>query len=222
MELKIKDIADILNVSEKTIYRWVNEKKIPVYKVNHQYRFNKEEINSWISKNKISFIQEENKGNNYTENHKILKLSDLIKNGGIFYKIEGDTIQETIKNAVELLNIPSCLTKKQLYESIIERENLSSTALGKGILIPHAKEILLNDFNSQSVSICFLENNIKYDSIDDEPIHTLFIVLSADTKQHLNVLYKIIQLCQQKEFISLLKDQKLRNEIISYIEINNL
>ena len=53
MDLKIKDIVDLLQVSEKTVYRWIKEKKIPCYRINHQYRFNRSEINEWILSSKI-------------------------------------------------------------------------------------------------------------------------------------------------------------------------
>ena len=52
MELKIKDIVDLLQVSEKTVYRWIKDKKIPCYRINHQYRFNRAEINEWILSSK--------------------------------------------------------------------------------------------------------------------------------------------------------------------------
>ncbi len=39
MDLKQKDVAELLNVSESTIKRWVADGKIPYYRLNNQYRF---------------------------------------------------------------------------------------------------------------------------------------------------------------------------------------
>ena len=47
MRLTIKDLSNILNVSEKTIRRWIKEGSIPAYKINGQYRFNRTEILEW-------------------------------------------------------------------------------------------------------------------------------------------------------------------------------
>ena len=44
MELSVRDSARLLNVSEKTIYRWVKHGKLPAYRVNEQYRFNRAEL----------------------------------------------------------------------------------------------------------------------------------------------------------------------------------
>jgi excisionase family DNA binding protein len=56
MDLKIKDIADLLKVEEKTINLWIKDKKTPCYKINHQYRFNKTEIKEWILSHKNGIL----------------------------------------------------------------------------------------------------------------------------------------------------------------------
>lgn len=53
MDLKIKDVADLLNVSETTIRRWLSDGKIPAYRINHQYRFNRLEIEDWVMSQKL-------------------------------------------------------------------------------------------------------------------------------------------------------------------------
>lgn len=54
MDLKIKDVAELLNVSEKTIRRWLVGGKIPAYRLNSQYRFSRIEIENWVMKCKLS------------------------------------------------------------------------------------------------------------------------------------------------------------------------
>src|SRR5438067_2544413 len=53
MDLKIKEVAELLNVSETTIRRWLSDGKIPAYKINHQYRFNRSEIEHWVLGQKL-------------------------------------------------------------------------------------------------------------------------------------------------------------------------
>jgi predicted transcriptional regulator len=48
MDLKIKDIVDYLQVSEKTVYRVDQGKKDPLLPNSYQYRFSRAEINDWI------------------------------------------------------------------------------------------------------------------------------------------------------------------------------
>jgi len=48
--LTIKEVAEYLKVTERTLYRLVQERKIPAFKVGGSWRFRKAEINTWIGK----------------------------------------------------------------------------------------------------------------------------------------------------------------------------
>src|SRR5579871_5676913 len=58
MDLKIKDVAELLNVSETTIRRWLSDGKIPAYRINHQYRFSRFEIENWMMSCKLKSPEE--------------------------------------------------------------------------------------------------------------------------------------------------------------------
>src|ERR1700722_820053 len=58
MDLKIKDVAELLSVSETTIRRWLIDGKIPAYRLNHQYRFSRIEIENWMMSCKLQQSQE--------------------------------------------------------------------------------------------------------------------------------------------------------------------
>jgi len=48
--LTIKQVADFLKVTERTIYKLAAAKKIPAFKVGGTWRFSKAEINQWIQR----------------------------------------------------------------------------------------------------------------------------------------------------------------------------
>ena len=50
--LKIKDVATLLKVSEKTIYSMAQAGELPAFKVRGQWRFSREDLNSWIERQK--------------------------------------------------------------------------------------------------------------------------------------------------------------------------
>lgn len=47
--LTIKEVADYLKVTERTIYRLAAAKRIPAFKVGGMWRFRKADIDSWIA-----------------------------------------------------------------------------------------------------------------------------------------------------------------------------
>jgi excisionase family DNA binding protein len=46
--LMIKDVAEYLKVTERTIYRLAAAKKIPAFKVGGSWRFSRSDIEGWI------------------------------------------------------------------------------------------------------------------------------------------------------------------------------
>jgi excisionase family DNA binding protein len=51
--LIIKDVADYLKVTERTIYRLAAAKKIPALKVGGTWRFSKTDIDDWIRRQSV-------------------------------------------------------------------------------------------------------------------------------------------------------------------------
>jgi len=52
--LKIKDIAALLKVGEKTVYSMTQSGELPGFKVRGQWRFTRKDIDEWIEQQKIS------------------------------------------------------------------------------------------------------------------------------------------------------------------------
>jgi PTS system nitrogen regulatory IIA component len=146
-------------------------------------------------------------------------FSSLIKKGGIYYDVTGDTVTEIIANSVEAMNTPDEVSKDRIVVSLLEREEMMPTAVGNGIAIPHARNPIITDINNESVSICFLKNPIDYNSLDGMPVGVLFIVLSANSKRHLEILSKIGYLCMHDDFMNLLKMRSEKPVIMNFIDV---
>ena len=214
MDLKIKDVAELLQVSEKTIYRWIKENKIPSMRINWQYRFNRDAINEWVLKNNISVAEPIS---DRTESARKSDIVECLKKGGIHYKVNGCTVEEILRNAVELINVPAGLDKETIVWHLLKREAMMTTALGSGIAIPHPRTPLISDISCESVSMCFLNSPVDFKALDNVPVTVLFIVLSANQPRHLQILSQISHICRKDEFIGLIRKQALREEIFDYI-----
>lgn len=219
MELKIKDIVGLLQVSEKTVYRWIKDNKIPCYRINHQYRFNRAEINEWILSNRIelspSLI-------NISIPEQQDNLAKLIEKGGVIFNISGENVREVLRNAVQEITTPPNKSKETILSALLSREELMPTAIGKGIAIPHPRNPIVTDIESASVSICYLEKPVDFGSLDNQPVQTLFILLTASPKMHLAVLSKISYLCSDEKFLSMLKERQPKEKILEYVKEKEL
>jgi len=214
MELKIKDLTALLNIDEKNLRRWIREKKIPAYKINHQYHFNKTEIKEWILHNKF---QVSNKILELVETDTPVNLTRLLEKGGIFSNIDGHTPIEVIKNAVDEMTVPRDMDKETVVYSLIEREEMMPTAIGKGIAVPHPRNPIIADIDSEMVTLCLLRQAIDYKALDNEPVHALFIILSANPKRHLQILARISFLCQEGDFTTYTQTPHSNTDILAWI-----
>jgi len=50
--LSVNEIADHIGVSRDTIYRWIDEKKIPAHKIGRLWKFKTEEVDAWVREGK--------------------------------------------------------------------------------------------------------------------------------------------------------------------------
>ena len=227
-DLKLKDVAGILQVSEKTIYRWIKDEKIPYYRINHQYRFIYEDIINWMNENRggnkqTQRIDEKKIDTANRENSRqdmpCLNLAHCTLKGGIYYRVEGETVPDILLSAVKLINIPENIPREKVLAKLLMRENMASTSIGDGIAFPHPRAPILNQTAGEIVSICFPEKPVdSANSIDAKPIHTFIVILSATNEQHLKIMSKLAFLCRQNHFSELLKKQAARSAIYQFLE----
>ncbi len=59
--LTIKEVATYLKVTERTIYRLSQAKKIPSFKVGGMWRFLRNDIDSWIARKSSGVVEGNNK-----------------------------------------------------------------------------------------------------------------------------------------------------------------
>lgn len=52
--LTVKQLADTLSVSEKTIYRWVELRQIPYLKLGKAVRFHPQQIERWLATKQVA------------------------------------------------------------------------------------------------------------------------------------------------------------------------
>jgi len=48
--ITISELAELLGVTDRTVYQWANNGEIPAYKVGNSWRFVEEEVAEWLKK----------------------------------------------------------------------------------------------------------------------------------------------------------------------------
>lgn len=52
--LSVDEIGTYLGVKRDTIYKWIEEKKMPAHRIGRLWKFKKDEIDGWVRKNEGS------------------------------------------------------------------------------------------------------------------------------------------------------------------------
>lgn len=128
MKLTVKDAAHLLNVSEKSIYRWIKLGVIPAYQINEQYRFNRAELLEWATSRKIQVSPEIFRETDGLESP-IPPLSEALRDGGVYYRISGTNKETVLRSVVEIMRLPDEVDRAFLYQVLLAREALARRAL---------------------------------------------------------------------------------------------
>jgi PTS system nitrogen regulatory IIA component len=224
MDLKIKDVAELLSVSTTTIRRWLKEGKIPAYQLNHQYRFSKSEIEDWMMQCKLKLDQD---GFSPFAEKQIYppvgglqqySLYRAMHKGGALIDVAGKTKAQLIKNTVAKVAPRIGLDPDVIAELLLDREEMMSTALNNGVAIPHPRDTVLKSANSDVIITVFPEKPIEYGALDGSPVHTLFFLFSSSDKSHLHLLSKLAHLSSQKTMLDFLMTKPKLDQLLSQIK----
>lgn len=214
MRLTIKDLTGLLNVSEKTIRRWIKEGNIPAYRINGQYRFNRTEILEWSTSRRINVsaeIFEE------PEDQQIISLTDALITGGIYYRLGGSDKESAIKAVVEIMRLPDDADREYLAKFLLAREAMASTGIGDGIAIPHVRNPIVLHVPRPMITLCFLEKPIDFLSLDGLPVDCLFTLVAPTVRLHLYLLSRLSFALRDPVFKRVIKEQRSREEILQKI-----
>ena len=111
------------------------------------------------------------------------------------------------------------LSARTLFDELMNRERLGSTALGEGVAIPHCRtqcEHIIGAFLK-------LEKPVDYDAPDGAPVDLLFVLIvpPEESSAHLEVLAALARLFQDADNRHLLRDKssdaELYEELIGLI-----
>ncbi len=216
MQLGVRDVAGLLEVSEKTVYRWIEDGKLPGYRISGQYRFNRAELLAWATANRIHvspgiFLEPER------QEGLLPTLEQALEAGGIHYRVGGADRDTCLRNVVGLLHLPEEVDREFLLQVLLARENLASTAVGEGIALPHFRNPIVLHLPRPMLALCFLEKGVEFGALDGQPVQVLFTVIAPSVKAHLHVMSHLAFALRTPGFKEMISRAPSREEIFSAV-----
>jgi PTS system nitrogen regulatory IIA component len=133
-----------------------------------------------------------------------MNLCDLLPRDGIIPSLQATSKKHALQELATIAAERTNLDAREIFNTLLQRERLGSTGLGRGIAIPHVKLAGLKGI------VCLfarLEQPIEFESHDSEPVDLLFLLLAPEhaSGDHLKALASISRVVREPSVIDALR-----------------
>lgn len=197
--LTIEEVARYLRVSERTVYEWAQKGEIPAGKIGTVWRFKKDDIESWVDERLAS------SKTSVSKQHKIVTENFLSPDRVVLldYVSKHDVL---VMMSEVLAKAPQVKNSAELLDAILKREALMSTAVGRGIAIPHVR---LSSVTDLVMAVGISKRDIlDFDAVDGNPVRLVFMIAAANN-QHDYYLQTI------SHFSAKLRNEELKSSLLN-------
>ena len=215
MLLGVRDVARLFQLREETVYSWIAKQEIPAQKIRDNYRFSRVELLEWATARGLRFSPE--LARSQEKEFPLGSLRRAIERGGIHSNIHGNDKEAVLQSVVSRLRLPPRVDREFLLSALLARESLGTTAIGKGIAIPHVRNPIILQIEQPQAAVCFLANPVDYGALDGQKVTTLFLIASNTVREHLHLLSRLSFVLQQDPVCRAI-DKKAEAELLDCIE----
>ena len=114
-----------------------------------------------------------------------MKVYSLLTQDMVIPELESTTRDDVLKEMGAFLKKRNKIAKdKDLYEKLLQREELGSTAIGDGVAIPHCK---MKGVKNPVVMLAISKKGLDFHSLDEKPSFIFFLVVSSPDNPSVNL-----------------------------------
>lgn len=145
-------------------------------------------------------------------------IGNLLDKNMILLDVEAKNKEEVINLSMELLGKSKYIKDKEaVLAALLKRESMSTTGIGHGVALPHARTSTVNQ-----IVLAFIrtKNGVDFESMDKELVNLIFIAVSPenDTASYMEVMAAIARILSKEENRKLLINTESPKELISTIK----
>ncbi|HXG09673.1 MAG TPA: PTS sugar transporter subunit IIA [Gemmataceae bacterium] len=216
MQLSIRDLTKLLNVTEGTVSRWIKQRRLPAQQVGGQYRVNRAELLEWATANQVR-VSLELFDHLEADAESVPSLSEALEIGGIHYGLQDTNKDRALRALVQVLPLPDGVDRELLLRLFLAREASASTAIGDGIAIPHVRNPIVLHVTRPAVTLAFLAQPVDFGALDGKPVHVLFSIISPTNRSHLQLLSRLSFALHDGKLRGTVVGQAPREEILQEV-----
>jgi len=126
-----------------------------------------------------------------------MQIADLLTPRTVIPQLRVTSKKQALQEIARRAAAVTGCGERQIYDVLAERERLGSTAIGRGVAVPHGK---LHELSRLSGVFARLERPIPFEAIDDHPVDLIFVLLvPTDVRsEHLTALAMVSRLLRDR------------------------
>lgn len=217
--LNPKQVAEYLQLSQRTIYRLLERGAIPAVKVGGQWRFRKAAVDAWLDESMQRLDADslrafEDEFDQQDAPHSLAALL-AVANAHIVVPVgkSASDRASVVRAFVERVEYP-----EHVSENVLQHEQFCTTTLGSGAALLHtsrSRPRLLASHNLLAVGR--LEHPVDFGAIDGSPTSVLILVLARSGREQLALLGKLTRVCREPGFLAALHAARNADDVITLV-----
>jgi len=216
--MTVREVANYLRLSEKTVSRMAQDGRIPAQKLANQWRFQRASIDSWMAKRAATPIDEQQLPPEATGLPPELTVANAIAPTRINLNLTAPDKNGVLRELCALVLDPR---EERLFETLLQaltaREDLCPTCVTEGVAIPHARNALVGLVDTPVLAYGRHNQGIDFGALDGKPVYHFFLLCAPNVRQHLQLLSRLARLVNNADFRANLMTAKLPDDILALI-----
>lgn len=215
--MTVNETAKMLKVSPNVIQEMINDNVFKAVKKGNTLKIAKEEIDEWLAQ------LNEDDAQNLAMKRTVCRFKDYFIPENILMEVDADNKYEAIaKMSIHAKDQKIVRDHRWLYEVVVAREELVSTAVGKGVALLHPRHHHPKKIKKPSILFGKAVEGIEFDAPDELPVTLIFMLLLHNDRQHLFSLSYISKFILKDENIEALKNAQSPEDIVKLLTLNNV
>ena len=137
-----------------------------------------------------------------------MRMSEFIVRESISATLSANQKEGIIREMVENLRLAGYFKgaeAEEVVKAILKRETLSSTGIGDGVAIPHAKHPSVDRLVG---TVALSVKGVPFDSVDNDPVYVLVMLISPQERpsEHLRALESVSRCLKDKNLVRSLRE----------------
>jgi len=188
--LTVKQLAEHLQVSEKTIYRMLWRGDLPGHRVGSQWRFSRAQVDYWLDLRLARLaprvLEEMSQSGAETT---LGPLAAALSPRNALILLEPGSRESVLRAFIAAVEFSETVDGEALTARILEREQMASTSAIEGVMFFHTARWESRVLGRDNLfAIGRLPAKTAFGSSENPPADLLFLVLARDRRDHLAML----------------------------------